>query len=35
MLAELRDALNLLSANGYAQNAAGWRKPDRSAARKK
>ena len=26
MSAELRDALNLLSANSYDQNAAGWRK---------
>ena len=26
MFAELRDALNLLSANSYAQNGAGWRK---------
>jgi hypothetical protein len=27
MSAELRDALKLLSANSYDQNAAGWRKP--------
>jgi hypothetical protein len=34
MTAELRDALNLLSANSYDQNAAGWQKPDRSTRAK-
>jgi hypothetical protein len=33
MLAEFQDALNFLSANSYNQNAAGWRKADRSTAR--
>jgi hypothetical protein len=31
MSAEIRNAFNLLSANSYDQNAADWRKPDRSA----
>ena len=35
MSAEFQNVLNLLSANSYDQNAAGWRKPDRSTARKK
>ena len=35
MSAELRDTLNLLSANTYDRNAAGWRKANRSTARKK
>ena len=35
MSAEFQNVLNLLSANSYDLNAAGWRKPDRSTARKK
>jgi hypothetical protein len=35
MSAEFQNVLNRLSANSYDLNAAGWRKGDRSTARKK
>ena len=35
MTAEFQNVLNLLSANSYDRNAAGWRKADRSTERKK